>query len=226
MKAVGRNRTRTYDHLCVRQALYQLSYTPKKNIHVTLELSFCSRKMEELVDLKKISPRIVQEIVYATPYNFLKKAIYPAPKCYLLSKTAERLHLAQLSLEKRGLSLKIFDAYRPLSIQKIFWSFLPDPRYIADPAIGSKHNRGAAVHGTLIDGAGKELLMPTSFDDFSEKAHRSYALAVPLAIKNREILEEAMGAQGFLPFETEWWHFDDPDWENYPVLDISFEALG
>jgi len=181
--------------------------------------------MEELVDLRKVSPRISLDIVYATDKNFLKKAVYPAPKCYLLKKTAERLHRVQLSMEKRGLSLKVFDAYRPLSIQKIFWSFLPDPRYIADPALGSKHNRGAAVDLTLIDSEGNELLMPTLFDDFTEKAHLDYQGGPKAALENRELLIEAMCAQGFLPIDTEWWHFDDPDWQSYPVLDIPFEEL-
>ena len=181
--------------------------------------------MHKLVDLKAVSPKISLEIVYATPNNFTGKIVYSKPLCYLQKSVAERLHRVQLGLEKKGLRLKVLDGYRPLSVQKIFWEFVPDPRYVADPAEGSKHNRGAAVDLTLIDRAGRELPMPTPFDDFTEKAHRNYQGGSKEAIRNRQILEEAMVKEGFVPIPTEWWHFDAPDWENYPVLDISFEEL-
>lgn len=181
--------------------------------------------MHNLVELKAISPRIVQDIVYATPNNFTGKAVYPSAKCYLIRSVAERLHRVQLFFEKKGLGLKIFDAYRPLSVQKILWSLVPDPRYVADPAIGSKHNRGAAVDVTLIDPKGDELPMPTILDDFSEKAHCHYMGCSPEAIRNRSLLQEGMQKEGFLLFPTEWWHFDAPDWTAYPVLDIQFDEL-
>src|SRR3989344_7546481 len=103
-----------------------------------------------LVEIKNVSPQIVLEIAYATPRNFMGKAVYLKPCCYLQKKTAERLHRVQLAVEKKQMGLKVFDGYRPLSVQKIFWEFLSDPRYVADPAVGSKHNRGAAVDLTLI----------------------------------------------------------------------------
>lgn len=173
-----------------------------------------------LVELSSVSPNISLDIRYATKNNFTGKVLYPFPSCHLQRKCAERLHRVQLALEKIGLGLKVFDAYRPLSIQKILWDILPDPRYVADPARGSNHNRGAAVDLTLIDREGQELPMPSGFDEFTERAHRDFAAPLEL-LKNRNLLEEAMTKEGFLPLFTEWWHFDDPDWMEYPLLDVS-----
>ncbi len=181
--------------------------------------------MHDLVELKHLSPNILLEILYATPNNFVGKAVYSSSRCFLRRKTAMRLHKAQLALEKIGLGLKVWDGYRPLSVQKIFWNLLPDSKYVADPSIGSRHNRGASVDLTLVDKAGRELPMPTGFDDFSEKASRSYQGASPVQLKNRLILEGAMAKEGFLLYPHEWWHFDDPDWNDYPILDIPLEGM-
>ncbi|MES2274173.1 MAG: D-alanyl-D-alanine dipeptidase [Chlamydiota bacterium] len=180
----------------------------------------------DLVELKKISPGVILDIRYATPHNFAARTVYSSARCYLQRRTAERLDRVQRSLEIRGFGLKVFDGYRPLSVQKIFWSVLPDPQYVADPLVGSKHNRGAAVDLTLVDRRGEELLMPTSFDDFTESAHHDYQGAQVEAIQNRNFLKSAMESEGFLSFPSEWWHYDDPDWERYPILNVSFESLG
>ena len=131
--------------------------------------------MHNLVELKAICPKISLEIVYATPRNFVGKAVYSRACCYLQRPVAKRLRSVQIELEKKGFGLKVFDGYRPLSVQKEFWKYVPDPRYVADPAVGSKHNRGAAIDLTLIDRKGEELPMPSPFDDFTKKAHRNYA---------------------------------------------------
>jgi len=136
----------------------------------------------------------------------------------------------QQTIVKSGLGLKVWDGYRPFSVQKIFWDVKPDPHYIAQPkedggkiVSGSKHNRGAAVDLTLVDDQGHDLMMPSYFDEFSEKAHRSYDKGDPLALANRECLCQAMMAEGFTPFEWEWWHFDGPDWETFPLCDLPIE---
>jgi len=182
-----------------------------------------------LIRLQKIIPGIVEDLVYATEENFTGKAVYPPSAVAFLQKgVAERLKRVQKDLQKRGLALKIYDAYRPLSVQKKFWELVPDPRYVGDPAVGSKHNRGAAVDVTLIDGEGKELGMPSGFDDFSERAHRKFSDCEAQLLTNREILQEAMERAGFLldrEEDTEWWHFDDPEWASFPLLDITFEEL-
>jgi D-alanyl-D-alanine dipeptidase len=180
--------------------------------------------MNDLVELSKISPRILLDIRYATPNNFTGKAVYPSARCFLLREAADRLHRVQLNLEKMGLGLKVYDGYRPLAVQKIFWALVPDPRYVADPAEGSKHNRGASVDLTLVGPDGQELLMPTEFDDFTEKAGHGYMGGPEEALLNRNILRSAMEAEGFIPYEGEWWHYDDPDWKNFPILDISIPS--
>jgi D-alanyl-D-alanine dipeptidase len=179
----------------------------------------------KFVELVKISPRIRVDIRYATADNFTGKVLYTLSKCYLRKKVAEKLHRIQERIEARGLGLKVWDGYRPLSVQKLFWQILPDDRYVANPAIGSKHNRGAAVDVTLVDAKGNELLMPTLFDTFSEKAHRSCFDLPEEVIKNRELLESVMAEEGFVGLPTEWWHFDDADWQSYPVEDLSLELL-
>ncbi len=174
---------------------------------------------EPLVDLALIDPRILRDLRYATSDNFTQQVLYPTAKCLLRLSVARRLKRVQDHLVKEGLGLKIYDGYRPLSVQKKMWALVPDPRYVADPAKGSRHNRGAAVDVTLIDIKGLELEMPTEYDDFTEAAHRDYAGGTPLSRRNRQLLFDALEREGFSGLATEWWHFDAPDWQKYPVLD-------
>lgn len=161
---------------------------------------------------------------YATENNFTKKVLYPvADECLLCEPAAKRLARVQAGLEKQGLGLKVWDCYRPISVQWKLWETVPDPRYVADPKVGSRHNRGASIDLTLVDKNGKELLMPTGFDDFSPKAHRSFMDLPPEAIKNRALLQKAMEDEGFVGLPTEWWHFDAPEWSEYALRD---EPLG
>jgi D-alanyl-D-alanine dipeptidase len=62
--------------------------------------------------------------------------------------------------------------------------------------------------------------MPTPYDDFTERAHRNFNDLPAEVIHNRELLEQVMTKHGFVGLQTEWWHFDDSDWRNYPILDI------
>ncbi len=179
----------------------------------------------EFVEITTINPRILVEMRYATSNNFLGRPLYKCAKCALRKEVALKLDTVQKKLEAHGLGLKIFDAYRPLSVQKIFWEFLPDDRYVANPALGSKHNRGAAVDVTLVDHNGRELRMPTPFDEFTTRAHRDCFQLPQVAIENRILLEKMMIMNGFIPLPTEWWHFDDVEWMHYPIEDIPLEEL-
>ena len=173
-----------------------------------------------LVDVATVAPGIRLDIRYATAKNFTGRALYPAARCLLRPGVAERLARAQEAAAAQGLGLKVFDCYRPLSVQRAMWTLVPDERYVADPAKGSRHNRGAAVDLTLVDASGKELPMPTAFDDFSARAHRDYDDLPPNVIANRAQLERLMQDAGFSGLPTEWWHFDADGWERYDVLDV------
>ncbi len=183
------------------------------------------RHAEPLVDFSKLHPAAVLDIRYATSNNFTHQQVYPVARCLLRRSAAGRLAEAVAEFESRGLRLKVFDCYRPLSVQKKFWALVPDERYVADPAKGSRHNRGAAVDVTLTDASGHELEMPTGYDDFTEHAHRDWAGASAAAAKDRALLEQVMARHGFVGLATEWWHFDAAGWERYPVEDVPFDSV-
>jgi D-alanyl-D-alanine dipeptidase len=181
-----------------------------------------TKQPDELVDVQKTVPGVVLDIRYATTNNFTGQQLYPFSKCYLRRASAEKLRLAQAELATMGYGLKIYDGYRPLSVQRKMWEVYPHPGYVADPKKGSRHNRGAAVDITLIRlSDGSELLMPTPYDDFTEKAHRNFNDLPAEAISNRELLQQVLTKHGFVGLPTEWWHFDDKEWRKYPLLDIA-----
>ena len=166
---------------------------------------------------------MVVDLRYATPDNFTGQTLYSFSECYLCGPVARRLAAVQSRLRKNGLGLKMWDCYRPLSVQKKLWELMPDERYVANPKTGSRHNRGASVDVTLVDQTGKELSMPTAFDDFSPRAHQAFN-DLPAEMKhNRETLRRAMEAEGFVSLPTEWWHFDDPGWNTYALRDDPLE---
>ena len=194
---------------------------------VPIDKAVAGRAVESRADFRdvaRLDGTIVLDIRYATENNFTHKAVYPVARCLLRADVADRLVRVHQALRSKGMGLKVYDCYRPLSVQKKFWAILPDERYVADPSKGSRHNRGAAVDVGLVDAAGNALEMPSEYDDFSEKAHRDYQAAPEAALKNRGILEEAMKKEGFVPLPTEWWHFDGPGWEAYPVSDFQLDG--
>lgn len=178
----------------------------------------------ELVDVLSEVPGVTLDIRYAGTANFTGKRIYDCGKCRLRKGTAKKLAKAQKELAAKGLSLKLWDCYRPLSAQKILWSMVPDPRFVADPKKGSKHNSGSAVDLTLVDREGRELEMPTPYDDFSPRASHLATDLPPKALENRRILLEAMQKGGFRALESEWWHYDDPEGGS-EILDVPFSEL-
>ncbi len=182
-----------------------------------------AKETEPLVDLTKLDSTIIIDLKYATTDNFLGKKVYNCARCLLRKSVAERLIRVQKRLNKIGLGLKVWDAYRPLSVQRKFWEFCPDPRYVAPPDKGSRHNRGAAVDVTLVDSLGNELEMPTQFDDFSRRAAPDFPDVSPAARKNRKILIDSMTAEGFRGISSEWWHYDAPGYLQYPILDIQLD---
>ena len=188
--------------------------------------SWAKETPADLVDVKEFIPGIVLDIRYATTNNFMHQAVYPTAECYLRRSTAKKLKAVQQELAPMGLGIKVYDGYRPLSAQRRLWAIVPDDRYVADPAKGSKHNRGGAIDLTLIDKrTGEELLMPTGYDNFTEKAHHGYKDLPEEAIRHRELLRYLMQKHGFRGIDHEWWHFDDLDWRDYEILDVDFDEL-
>lgn len=179
-----------------------------------------------LVKAETIYPPPLEEVRYATTYNFTGHVLYPFPAVFLHKNAAAALQKVQEELVLQGLGLKIFDGYRPLSVQGKMWQIVPDERYVSDPRKSKgKHTRGTAVDVALVDSMGNELRMPTTYDDFTEKAHRNSKDWTGEERANSLKLEEVMKKHGFVPFPYEWWHFDLEGWEKYPPLDISFGEL-
>lgn len=170
--------------------------------------------------------QIAMDVKYATPDNFTHTTLYPFAAVWLRQPAYEALMRLQEFLAPIGLGLKIFDGYRPYRVTEKMWELVKDDRYAADPKTGSGHNRGAAVDLTIIYlKTGKELPMPTPYDDFTEKAHHNYTELNAEVIENRNLLRELMEAHGFVALETEWWHYALKDAARFPLMDIPFEEL-
>ena len=161
-------------------------------------------RVGDLVNIKEVNPHIVVDMKYATEDNFTRKRLYDSNTCFLRKSTASKLDAVQRKLEGMNLGLKVWDCYRPLAVQRIFWAILPDERYVANPEKGSRHNRASAVDVTLVDNQGKEVQMPTGFDDFSPRAHYHYQDLPDQAIRNRELLKGLMEKAEFIPLSEEW----------------------
>ena len=182
--------------------------------------------VRELVDLQKVSGGLRFDLRYATTNNFMHKRLYPVAKAYLHHDAAAALADVQRELAAKGLGLKVYDAYRPLSVQQQMWDLIHDERYVSNPAVNAgRHTRGTAVDLTLVDQHGHELPMPTGFDDFTERAHRGAAGIPPDAAGNAKLLEDVMVRHGFIPYPFEWWHFDYRTWKHRSPLDISLTKL-
>ncbi len=176
------------------------------------------------VNIKAYSNDFVFDMKYATEDNFLKAKVYDCSECYLRLKTVKALIKANDAFMKLGYRIKLFDCYRPLSIQKKMWAIVNNPNYVADPAKGSIHNRGGAVDITLVDATGKELDMGTPFDHFGIEAAHDYKNLSPEVIKNRKLLKKIMGANKFKPFDSEWWHYNLKNAKKEALSDFKWEC--
>lgn len=161
-------------------------------------------------------PDIQTELKYATADNFTGKVIYEFSTVYLRYGTVQKLAAVQADLRELGYGLKIWDGFRPVAAQFKLWEICPDDRYVADPRRGfSSHSRGNTVDVTLVDAEGRDVEMPSEFDDFSAKADRDYSDCTKTAADNALIMEVLMEKHGFNPYFSEWWHFTDT--VKYPV---------
>lgn len=182
----------------------------------------------ELVEPSKLDPSIRIDVRYATPKNVTGRALYPQARVFLQRPAAEALVRVHRALATQGLGVLVFDGYRPWSITQSLWdATAPEKReFVADPSKGSKHNRGCAVDLSLYDlKTGREIAMPSPYDDFTERSYVTYVGGPAPARKNRDLLREAMEREEFFAFAREWWHFDYKDWREYPILDVAFSEI-
>lgn len=179
----------------------------------------------QLVALHEISGPWKLDIRYATSYNITGKPIYPFAGCLLRAGTARKLLNAAEEISRQKALLIIWDGYRPPEAQQQLWEAVPDPTFVAPPETGSKHSRGVAVDVTLADSRGILLDMPTGFDDFTEQAAASYSGLLPEVESRRALLQKAMVSNGFQMLESEWWHFEDTEWQKYELLNADFTTL-
>ncbi|MEA2325113.1 MAG: zinc D-Ala-D-Ala dipeptidase [Thermoanaerobaculia bacterium] len=169
---------------------------------------------------------IARDVRYATTDNFMHQKLYPVAKVFLRRPATIALHDVERELAREGLGLKLFDGYRPYRVTVRMWKPIRNPDFVADPAKGSRHNRGAAVDLTLIDlRTGSEVPMPTGYDAFTAKARQDFNDLPAEAIANRAKLRDVMTRHGFDPLPSEWWHFDFRGWEKFELLDLPLEKL-
>jgi len=160
------------------------------------------------VNLKDYSKDFIYDMKYATEDNFLKAKVYDCAECLLRLKTVNALVEANKDFIKKGYKIKLYDCYRPLSIQKKMWEIVSNPEYVADPKKGSIHNRGGAVDISLVDANGTELDMGTPFDFFGIQASHNYTKLSKEVLSNRKFLKKIMVKNGFNSFDSEWWHYN------------------
>ena len=179
-----------------------------------------------LVRLLDLDKDFIIDLKYATEDNFTGHQIYASAECYIDEHTAKLLIKARDLFRKDEYRVKIFDAYRPISAQARFWEVMPDDRYVATPPDMEKltefrptHMNGQCVDVTLTDLEGREIVMPTPFDELTERAALGYPGHFGEGKKNGEYLKRIMEQAGFEAYEGEWWHFYDMQAEEVPYLD-------
>ncbi len=186
-------------------------------------------RQPDLVELAPLDLTIHLDIRYATANDFLGTPVYTQARAFLQRPAAEALLRVLHKLRPLGYGLLIHDGYRPWYVTKIFWDVTPPERkiFVADPAQGSRHNRGCAVDLTLYDlKTGQPSEMTGGYDEMSPRSFPNYPGGTSLQRWHRDLLRRAMESEGFTVYESEWWHFDYKDWREYGILNIPFEKLG
>ena len=190
---------------------------------------------DEVVPVKQIIPDIGLDLRYSTENNFTNQKLYSIDEAYLSIGAIIKLKIVHDSLKHitsynginypQGLGLKIYDGYRPRSVQYLMFEIFPNPIYVADPNSGSIHNRGGAADVSIIDMAtGQEIPMPTEFDWFGPEASHSYTNLPANVLANRALLYNMMvQVGGFVPYDAEWWHYTISGASSLPLLDFQMK---
>jgi D-alanyl-D-alanine dipeptidase len=197
---------------------------------LTAQLLTAEESKLELLDIHSVDPSIVVELRYAGRNNLTGRALYSPGTCALVRpEVAQRLAIAQRFLRRCAHGLKIWDAYRPRSVQVQLWRAVPVNDYVADPETtnGSLHTWGVAVDATLVNSRNQPVMMPSDFDDFTPAAMLIYCGTNRYIRSNLRLLQAAMGTAGFYGQRREWWHFVAPDWKNHvPDPDLKVSVSG
>lgn len=178
---------------------------------------------DSLVPVQHFMPELLVELKYATSDNFTGSVIYDSWKPFLRYGTVQKLMDAEEKFRDMGLRLKLWDGFRPVSAQAKLWEIFPDKNYVSHPVTGNRnHCRGNAVDVTLCDAEGRELEMPSGFDDFTAQADWDFSDCSNAAAENAKTLRSVMESCGFDAYQSEWWHFTDG--ASYPVEE-AFEPV-
>lgn len=182
-----------------------------------------SQREPDLVDLFTL-PGFRFDIRYVSNNNFLGTVVYPpSPRVFLQRPAAEALARAHRRLATHGFGILVHDAYRPWHVTWMFWEATPlhQRQFVADPSLGSLHNRGCAVDCSLyaLDSL-VAVEMPSVYDEFTRRAYADFEGGTSVQRWHRDVLRHAMEAEGFTVNPSEWWHFDYADWRLYGVLDV------
>jgi len=180
----------------------------------------------ELVEIIKVIPSIKLDIKYATKDNLVHQRVYKQARAFARKPVVYALQKIQAELNSQGLGIKVFDGYRPYAVTCLFYAAIRDTTFVAAPWHGSRHNRGCALDLTLINlKTGKELPMPSGYDETTERSFHDYVGGTEEERKNRAILREVMTKHGFAIYKYEWWHYDFIGFERFDITDIPFEEL-
>ena len=185
-------------------------------------------RKSDLVDLVTLDPTIRLDIRYATTQNFLGTPVYSQARALLQRPAAQALARVNKALAAQGFGLLVHDAYRPWYVTRLFWDATPADKheFVADPASGSRHNRGCAVDLTLYTlRDGRPVEMPSLYDEMSKRAYPAYAGGEPEPRRLRDLLRTHMEAEGFTVYPNEWWHFDYREWKHYALQNVRFEEV-
>jgi len=214
----------------------QLRIKPLRPVPELMKVALAAKPPEEkgefreadLVELTKLDPTIRLEIRYATTNNFLGTVFYSEARAFMQRPAAEAVVRANQKLKQYGYGLLIHDAYRPWYVTRVFWDATPDDKkiFVANPANGSRHNRGCAVDLTLYDlKTKKPVEMVSTYDETTARAYPDYPGGTSLQRWHRKLLRDAMESEGFTVYEAEWWHFDYKDWRLYRIGNVRFDQI-
>lgn len=214
----------------------QLRITPIRDVAEVLKESMTVApptetgdfKPADLVELAKLDPAIRLDVRYATTNNFLGSVFYAEARAFLQRPAAQAVLRVQQALKPLGYGLLIHDGYRPWYVTRTFFECTPQEKkwLVANPASGSKHNRGAAVDLTLYDlKTGAVIDMPSTYDESTPRAYAFYPGGTSLQRWHRALLRRLMEAEGFAVNPEEWWHFDYKDWKSYAIGNVAFDTI-